>query len=258
MQQEKLSGREHWDSLFAGVGLPRTLDFSQHHYRACAEFMRPFLAQRRGGALLEAGCGASAWLPYFAREYGMKVSGVDYSPSGCALAEKNLELLGEKPEGIHCADVFEFQPPRLYDVVFSYGVIEHFIDYQSLLGRMASWLAPGGVMLTLVPNMRGASGLLNRFAVPDVFDMHVAFDKKMLGDAHAEAGLELLRCAYTGVFSLAVVPWMRSRRKIFSGSFSLSLINYSNVVLSKFCNVLPDTGSALLSPYIMAAARRLK
>ncbi|NLO92278.1 MAG: methyltransferase domain-containing protein [Elusimicrobia bacterium] len=256
MSGDRLSERGHWDALFKGVELPRKLDFSQHHYRACAEFMRPFLEQKRGGALLEAGCGASAWLPYFAGTCGMRVSGLDYSPSGCELAKKNLELQGMAAEAVYCADVFEFSPPHAYDVVFSYGVIEHFTDYRRLLSRMAGWLAPGGVLLTLVPNMGGASGWLNRLAVPDVFDMHVRLDRAELGSAHSDTGLKLLRCDYAGVFSLAVVPWARSRKAFFLARPVLSLINYSNALLSKVCNVMPEFGTALLSPYIMAAAVR--
>lgn len=158
---DRLTERGHWDALFKGVELPRKLDFSQHHYRACAEFMRPFLEQRRGG-----------------------------------------------------------------------------------------------VLLTLVPNMGGASGWLNRLAVPDVFDMHVRLDRAELGSAHSDTGLKLLRCDYAGVFSLAVVPWARSRKAFFLARPVLSLINYSNALLSRACNVMPEFGTALLSPYIMAAALR--
>jgi len=33
--------------------------------------------------LLEVGCGASAWLPYFYNEYGFSIEGTDYTDTGC-------------------------------------------------------------------------------------------------------------------------------------------------------------------------------
>jgi cyclopropane fatty-acyl-phospholipid synthase-like methyltransferase len=40
-------------------------------------FIEPFLRSGNYKTLLEIGCG-SGWLPYFAQQYKLKVSGLDY------------------------------------------------------------------------------------------------------------------------------------------------------------------------------------
>ncbi|HOX22458.1 MAG TPA: class I SAM-dependent methyltransferase [Elusimicrobiales bacterium] len=253
----KLSDKGHWDSLYSGIKLPRLPDLAQHHSRACERFLEPYLEPRRGGSLLEVGCGASAWLPHFAGKYGLKASGLDYSEQGCKLAAENLRLQGFEPEGIFCADLAAFTPPRLYDAIFSYGVVEHFSDFNSVIGRMASWLAPGGVLLTLVPNFRGIYGPINRAVAPEILDMHVNISREMLRSANERAGLEVQRCGYVGVLSLAVVPWSKSRG-VFASKAALSAVSYANAALSRLLNLTGGPGTALFSPYLMSAAWRKK
>jgi len=56
---------------------------------------------------IEIGCGSSGWLPYFAKKYGLLVSGLDYSEVGCRLAEENLKMQNIQYGEIICKDIFE-------------------------------------------------------------------------------------------------------------------------------------------------------
>jgi 2-polyprenyl-3-methyl-5-hydroxy-6-metoxy-1,4-benzoquinol methylase len=151
----------------------------------------------RGSRLLEVGCARSAWLPYFHRELGYEVAGIDYSEVGCAQARVVLEREGVTGTVV-CRDLFDPTPELVggFDVVFSRGVVEHFDDTAACIDALATYLRPGGVMLTIVPNLAGAIGLVQRLVNRPVYDMHVPIDRDQLAAAHRAAGLDVVRSEY--------------------------------------------------------------
>ena len=140
--------------------------------------------------LLEIGCASSAWLPYFAREFGLEVWGLDYSEIGCARTREILARSGVAGRVI-CSNLFE--PPQemigSFDLVASFGVVEHFADTSTSIAACSRFLKPGGVMITMVPNMHGMLGWLQKRIDRRIFDGHVALDPAQLAMAHLRAGL---------------------------------------------------------------------
>lgn len=147
--------------------------------------------------LLEIGCAKSAWLPYFAKEFGFSVCGLDYSPIGCQMAKEVLQANGVEAEVV-CADFFS--PPEnllgAFDVVISFGVVEHFDDTASCLRAVSSFLKPGGMLITNVPNMVGWIGSIQKLINRPVYEIHQLIDPARLREAHELAGLEVLECDY--------------------------------------------------------------
>lgn len=147
--------------------------------------------------LLELGCGSSVWLPYLGREFGFRVSGLDYSENGCEKARAILAKSGV-PGKIIKGDFFD--PPYdllgKFDFVYSSGVAEHFEPTEDCIRAFAGFLKPGAVMLTFVPNMTSIVGMLQRYTDRKVFDIHVPLSKEGLADAHRKAGLTVHRSEY--------------------------------------------------------------
>src|SRR5689334_7669541 len=124
-QVSDLPGQEYWEQGWTGVSVPSPIDpqspslpysFRQIHGYIAAQFRR----FGRGGELIEIGCGCSQWLPYFASEYGFRVTGLDYSPTGCQQAEAILSRA--KVDGVVLCRNFFDPPEREYDVLVSFGV----------------------------------------------------------------------------------------------------------------------------------------
>ena len=124
--------------------------------------------------LLEVGCARSAWLPYFGREFGFELHGLDYSELGCRQERTILVKAGLEGE-VTCADLFTPPPDLLgaFDVVVSFGVVEHFSDTLAATRALAALLRPDGLVVTVVPNMRGAIGRIEQLINRDVYDIHV-------------------------------------------------------------------------------------
>lgn len=151
----------------------------------------------RGKKLIELGCGGSRWLPYFRATFGCEITGVDYSKIGCVAAQALLDDL-KIPGRIYQADMFN--PPigllNSFDFVWTNGLVGHFSDTGAAIAACAAYLMPGGQMITLVPNMTGPMGWLQRQFDSALYDKHVALSRASLALAHAQAGLEIISCDY--------------------------------------------------------------
>lgn len=207
------AGKKYWDSIWDAAPIPDPVDprigglnnyvnreFHRYFQRTFAEF------DPKGKRLLEVGCARSAWLPYFAREFGFIVHGLDYSELGCRQAERALAKL-VVPGEIFCADLFA--PPlelvEAYDVVVSFGVVEHFEDTRTCIAALAQLLKPGGLLITNIPNMNGLHGFVQRILNRKVFDIHVPLTAVTLAAAHNGTGLTVRRAEYVVVLNLSAI-----------------------------------------------------
>ena len=198
------AGKEYWNHTWADGVLPRPVDPSlmgldnlmrrrYHQYfvdlfgKYDTKFMR----------ILEVGCAKSSWLPYFSKQFEFEIVGLDYSPIGCEMAEKVLIKSGVKG-CVVCADFFE--PPLgmlgTFDFVVSFGVVEHFEDTTACVTAVSAFLKPGGIIITIIPNMAGCIGMVQKMVNRPVYDIHQIIDSKMLRKGHEHAGLEVLKCHY--------------------------------------------------------------
>lgn len=83
-----------------------------------------------------------------------------------------------------------------FDVVFSIGLVEHFDDTARCVRALRLFLRPGGTLLTVIPNMHGATGALQRIVAPSVFQVHVQLTPQDLDRAHRAAGLIIMESGY--------------------------------------------------------------
>lgn len=198
------AGKDYWNDSWASSDIPDAVnpaDMRLGNY-VNRRFHQLFLqlfdkSETSSMRLLEIGCAKSAWLPYFAKEFGFKVCGLDYSPIGCQMATKVLQSNGVEAEVV-CADFFA--PPEsmlgAYDVVVSFGVVEHFDDTAACLRAVSAFLKPGGMLITNIPNMVGWIGAIQKAVNKPVYDIHQLINPHRLREAHELAGLTVLDCGY--------------------------------------------------------------
>jgi SAM-dependent methyltransferase len=160
-----LTDRAAWDARHSREAgsrtVPRPGTRSLDH--ELTRFFNRHLARRRGGTILEVGCGASIWLPVFSRQFGMTAAGIDYSDEGLAACRRNLTATGTSADLVR-GDLLDpgFRFDQKFDVVYSLGVLEHFANPPAVVERMAGFLRPGGLFLAWIPNPAGAATRISR------------------------------------------------------------------------------------------------
>lgn len=107
--------------------------------------------------VLDVGCGAGGLGRALKRRGACWVAGVEAHPEAAAAARRHLDDVLE-------ADLEQVErwpwPPASFDCIVCADVLEHLREPGRLLARLAPLLAPGGVLVASVPNVRHASVLL--------------------------------------------------------------------------------------------------
>jgi SAM-dependent methyltransferase len=261
---ESLTSSAYWDGTWAGRSIPqplnpRTAGLNGTVPRRWHEFFaRTFasLGIRPGDRIIEAGCGGSVFLPYFSTEYGLRAEGIDNSTEGCELS-KAIAAKSGITTPIYYGDVLN--PPTdlrgVYQAVFSFGLAEHFSPTTSILNALTTFLAPGGCVITVVPNMHGMVGMLQNLADPGVYRLHVPLSPSELAAAHRECGLAVLSADHIMTANFSVVNFSGSGSRI-PNRLGLRLASWvSKAVWSAQRVGLPELPNGWTSPYVVVVAR---
>ncbi len=187
-----------WDQFWGSVRLPALPDSSRRYERCFIEFFDEHLPRAEGARAFEAGCAPGLWLAHLARRFGYAPSGCDTSPRGVALTRENFKLLGLAGEIAEC-DLLSYQPERPFDLVLSFGFIEHFSDPAPILAKHLELLKPGGLLVLEVPNLTGLNAWLQ---TPEFLAAHnpEVMRRDFLAAFAQRSGLETIFLDYFGGF----------------------------------------------------------
>jgi 2-polyprenyl-3-methyl-5-hydroxy-6-metoxy-1,4-benzoquinol methylase len=104
--------------------------------------------------VLEIGFAPGSFLAFLSKKFQCRITGIDYSPVGVDMAKKMFSSLNIEGD-LRCEDIFKATlPSNHFDVVCSFGVIEHFADPLPIISRHVEFCKPGGKIIITVPNHR--------------------------------------------------------------------------------------------------------
>ena len=167
----ELTEVKFWDEYWANCKLPNEVDYSFSFERCLAQALKESLPVVQG-EVLEVGCAPGKWLAFMATEFGLKPNGIEYSEAGMSATVKNFQLLGLASGRIQTGDFFQIKPDRQFDVVMSFGFIEHFSEVDTVIDLHMQWLKPGGTLILGVPNFRGIYYFLQKILDRAILDKH--------------------------------------------------------------------------------------
>ena len=110
-----------------------------------------FFKKDTAKSVLEIGCAGGKNLCFLAKYYGFQPYGIDYSDK----IKTTYELFkynGLPEPALYKEDVFSWKPDRQFDVVCSFGFIEHFENINEIIKKHISLVAPGGILIVTLPN----------------------------------------------------------------------------------------------------------
>jgi len=160
-----------WDDCWKRYPIPSAVDFNSPFDRCLARALLRNLRDIHGD-VFEVGCAPGKWLAFMAENFGMKANGIEYSDAGTQATHRNFQALNLPVDTIIAGDFFDIKPEPRFDVVMSFGFIEHFDKPDAVVARHAAWLKPGGKLIIGVPNFNGIYKPLQTILDRSILDKH--------------------------------------------------------------------------------------
>lgn len=139
----KLTSQEEWQNH----GYSQPPKRSQSGYQP---YFDRYLPKRDDWSALEVGACPGTHLLALARSHGYHPVALDYLPAVQELPHHFAQAGVDDLEVIE-TDFLEFESPRRFEVVTSYGFIEHFDDPAAVIGLHWNLVAEGGYLLLNTP-----------------------------------------------------------------------------------------------------------
>jgi SAM-dependent methyltransferase len=194
-----LVSKEFWDERHGRVRLKVVTPQPKKYYFdfELERVFRRWLGYGRGQRLLEVGCGSSLWLPYFAKQFGMEVTGLDYSDIGLARSREILRR-NNVQASLRKADLRDGpgKDRESFDAVFSLGLVEHFERPDGVLAILKEFVRPGGLLLTWIPNTGGFISRTNPLLNRNYRGFYSRLDLPTIRTYHQALGFDILQSSY--------------------------------------------------------------
>jgi len=146
--QEKLSTQENWENVYTDLSRYHDLYLYQEQL---VEIIGRQFADLTAIKILEVGCGKGNEFVQLARK-GAACVGLDFSESAMGLVQKRLAREGlAMPLVRGDARLLPFKE-NAFDLVFSQGVLEHFVRPAEVLQEQWRVLRKGALIVVEVPN----------------------------------------------------------------------------------------------------------
>lgn len=255
---------KYWTSIWEANALPEVFNPKDKglnnyiNYSFHCFFQKLFGdVSTQGKHMLELGCARSQFLPYFAKQYKLTVTGLDYSEVGC---NQTIQILKrERVEGeIIIGDVFNLPQSLLnsQDYAFSYGLIEHFEKTEEALAACAKSLKKKGLLITVIPNLSGLLGVFQKYLDRDIYNLHIPLTREQFFLAHEKAGLKILSCEYFMFVNNNIITTRKIRSAFWFKLFRrfLSITSKPFWLFERMGIQFPS--NRWTSPYIIAVARK--
>lgn len=237
--------QEEWDKQYER-SKSALLDY--HEPKVFKDVFSRYLVH--GGSCFEIGCYPGDFLIYLGKTFNYVVSGIDATPFVRSLNEKIVDNGVDIGEIIH-GDFFQMSQQTQYDVVCSFGFIEHFEDTEDLIARHVRFVKPGGTLIISSPNFRGMQHLLHR-----------ALDKENL-DKHNLLAMDLNRWTKALQRNNMIVEF---RGHYMTADFWVEQSNSPNILIKKISHCVKMTcghierrmkmPNPITSPFMICVARR--
>ncbi|MFM6976628.1 MAG: class I SAM-dependent methyltransferase [Sphingobacteriaceae bacterium] len=212
------------------------------------------LVQERGyQSAIELGGFPGYYSVFLKKHLGLDVTLFDYFIHQ-QLIDELLAKNGLAPNDIQVieADLFTYPAKAEFDLVSSFGLIEHFADTKDIIERHLNFLKPGGTLFITLPNFRGVNGWVQRTFDPENYSKHhiQSMNLTLLKGIAQDLGLKNIKTSYFGGYSI----WLENRKK---KSAAVRAFIQAIWFVGKVWNKIFPFESKALSPYIILEAQKV-
>jgi SAM-dependent methyltransferase len=201
----ELTKRKYWDDNYVNftskfrVNLGILSKLSFYNYDLLKR-IKKYIPKK--GKAIEIGCAPGNNIINISEKFKLRPFGVEYSPEGVRLTRTNFRKKGFNPEDVIEADFFsksfqnEFKDK--FELVCSFGFIEHFDNPEIVVEKHAKLLKKGGVLFITVPNLSRFNKRLTETEIVKKHNLNVMSIRSL--KSAVPKSMEIKQIAYFGGF----------------------------------------------------------
>ena len=265
MSIKNLHKKKYWDGYYAGEKLIKVKTkaglFSSYDIYLCDTIIKKNIPYYNGPEkgkkrICEIGSGDGKLLKKVADLVNFAPYGIEYSKEGARQAAKRgiKTIIG---------DAFDKKNQKKYknyfDLVFSYGFVEHIIPTEKAINLHMNYVKPGGYFIVQIPRFKKFNYLRVRFFMPELIPAHnlTIMDQEVLEKLCRMKNVEKVYCGNYGTYKLRLPMVDKKNTKYYLLKAFCSL----EYLLNPLCRLLfKDKGfeTKLFSPAVMFIGRKTK
>lgn len=239
-----LADNSYWDKGYDDFELsPMTDDY------CTVQLLYKHLAEGENKSVFEIGVYPGRFIYHFGK-CGYTLNGIDQTKHLPAM-ENWLQKNNFKTGAFKQEDVMQISNDVKYDVVFSAGFIEHFVEFEKMVQLHADLTKPGGYVYITAPNFGGSIQYwLHNYLDKENLDRHYvpSMDVEKWKAVLLENNFEIIEAGYIGHIDF----WTDDQKRNIGQKIVLKLVKWILPVLKKMR--LPNRRS--YSPECVILARK--
>ena len=213
------------------------------------DVFRKYLKFDKNKTCIEIGCFPGNFLVAFNKNFGYRVFGIDIVDK-MSLIKKNLDMHCIREYGIYKKNLLDFNPKKKFDVVSSFGLIEHFSNPKKYIDKMLKLLKPGGYFIMGLPSIRYFNYFLhNTFDKPTLRTHYLTMmDLRKIENIFKSRRLKTIHLSYYRFFEYSFT----------NSNKLLKFFNYTFLIIGRIITFITDKlslnlilSNKYLSPYII-------
>lgn len=250
--------RSIWDAYYSGEDKihikPKNGFFISYDVYLCDSLVQRYMPrfQNANAKICEIGSGDGKLLKKFSLMLGCKPYGVEYSKEAAKWAIKDVKTI--------ITDAFDESFLKKYknyfDIVFSYGFIEHIMPSQKAAKIHFRLLKPGGYVIIQIPRFKGFNLLKAKLLRPELIPLHNLniMNEDVLREVCQSPDIKELYCKNYGTFKLRFPMDKKNLR-----FYLLKTVCYLEYIINPLLRILfGDRGfeTNLFSPAVIFIGRK--
>ena len=261
MEVTRLSNKSQWASHWSGTCMGQLeFDPEQPRFREIHRVLQKYLLHTNSASFLEVGAYPGKYLWYFHKYFGYEPWGVEYVET-CAQQAKDMLESENISAHMIVDDIFNLIAENHiesggWDLVASFGFVEHFDEPEVAISKHLEVTLPGGLIVITVPNHAGWNGNILHFVDKENWKMHNCMSLDDMVAAFQKAGNnEIIFSGHVGHIGFWNT-YLYSKAKEKMGKF-YPLLRAPLWLIEELGQwVVPN--NKISSPAIMVIARKLK
>jgi L-malate glycosyltransferase len=165
-------------------------------------YIKSQMQEGRNKRFLELGCYPGSYSSIFG-ELGYELNGIDYAQGVDNELPESFKKRGFQVGKFYKGDIFKVDLNDKYDVIGTFGLIEHFENYLQVIDIHDKYLKNGGEMFITVPNFaHGLQGLIHKYLDGKNLSVHntKAMDPTIWKEYLEKKGYAIKNYGYLGKF----------------------------------------------------------